>query len=94
MKPIEVVRKINNTLFGSDYFEHDYFRYLEFVESPIGDAIKYNGYYLWDSENDYREWVDDDNQEDLEMFLIKELKKILNCTKCVIDTLENGYESE
>ena len=68
-KAEKAVQEINDKLFmdcTEKLVESDYFWYLEYVETPVGDYIKYMGQYIWDSENDYREWIDEDNQEPLE----------------------------
>ena len=39
------------------------------------------GQYIWDSENDYRDWVDEDNQESLEDYLIREMSKMFKVFK-------------
>lgn len=71
-----VVKLLNDTLFDSNSAEHDYFWFLEYVETPIGDYIKYCGQVIWDSENDYREWMSEDEQEDLKTYLVKEVGKV------------------
>ena len=73
-----VVNLLNDTLFDSKSAEHDYFWFLEYVETPIGDYIKYYGQVIWDSENDYREWSEEseDEREDLKTYLVKEVGKV------------------
>lgn len=86
----KVVKEINDKLFMDStekLIEHDYFTYLEYVETPIGDYIKYLGQYIWDSENDYREWLDEDNQEPLEKYLIREMDKIFEVVKAQMKVL-------
>ena len=61
----KVVELLNDKLFYNEHSEHSYFTYLEYVETPIGDYVKYMGQYLWDSENDLREWIAEDEQESL-----------------------------
>lgn len=77
-KAQKVVKYINNKLFDEcsikDVDSH-YFNYLEYTETPVGDYIKWMGQCLWDSENETREWVDDE-QEDLELFLVREMLKV------------------
>lgn len=62
----KIVKEINEKLFMSSMSEHDYMSYLELVESPIGDYIKYMGNFIWDSENDCREYLKDEDGEDTE----------------------------
>lgn len=90
----QTVRELNDKLFLSDSHEHDYFCYLEYTETPIGDFIKYYGQVIWDSENDYREYVEDtdDQQEDMESYLIKEVGKISSNLQKVYKILNVGDE--
>jgi len=76
----QIVKELNDKLFMSDSHEYDYFCYLEYTETPIGDFIKYYGQVIWDSENDYREYAEDtdDQREDMKGYLIKEISKIAN----------------
>ena len=91
MNPQDTVDVINQKLFLSPRAEQDYFRYLEFIESPVGDCIKYEGFHLWDSENDYREWNEEGTeQESLEEYLLKEIKKVHRNMKDVINALEES----
>lgn len=78
----KIVDGLNHKLFTeSKLNEQDYFQFLEFVETPTGDYIKYMGNYLWDSENDYREWISDDEQESVESYLYREMLKISTIIK-------------
>ncbi len=80
----KAVKEINDKLFmdcTQQLVEADYFWYLEYVETPVGDYIKYMGQYIWDSENDYREWVDEYNQEPLETYLVREMNKMFKVFK-------------
>jgi hypothetical protein len=88
MKNKDVVAKLNDKLFYSELSEHCYFSYLEYVETPIGDYIKYMGNYLWDSENDPRDWINDDEQEPLDIYLIKETKRIHKIIQSSISVME------
>lgn len=78
---MQVVYDINNKLMMECDSDVDYFNYLELVCTPIGDYIKYMGQCIWDSENDYREWIDEDNQEPLETYLIREMDKVFEVVK-------------
>lgn len=69
----KVVEEINEAIFEADITPEDYVRYLELVKSPIGDYVKYMGCYLWDSENDYREWINDDEQQSLKVYLLDQM---------------------
>lgn len=75
----KIVEEINEAIFEADITPEDYVRYLELVNTPIGGCIKYMGCYIWDSENDYREYVKDDEgfdteeQENLKVYLFKQI---------------------
>lgn len=90
----EIVKDLNDKLFGSDAYEHDYFQYLELVETPIGDYVKYMGCYLWDSENDYRDWIGEEEQEPLKEFLIKEMNKVQRIVASSVATLEGTQNDD
>lgn len=79
----EAVDNINEKLFEDSISDSLYFRYLELTCTPSGDFIKYMGLFIWDSENDCREWVDD-VQEPLEQYLIKQIVEV---NKVVVGTL-------
>lgn len=85
----DIIKILNYKLFESDYYEHDYFSYLKYVESPIGDYIEYMGHCIWDSENDYRDRIDDETQEPLDTYLIKQIKLISDIAKRSAKVLEN-----
>ena len=84
----QVVVELNEVLFGSEYYEHDYFQYLELVETPIGDYVKYMGCYLWDSENDYREWINDNEQISIRDHLIQEMGKLQEVVQNTLKVLK------
>jgi len=81
----EAVKQINDTLFNSKYHYYDYFSYLECIETPIGEYVKYCGHFIWDSENDYRDSVDGE-LEDLKDYLIHEIQKFAY-------SLKNSYKA-
>lgn len=85
----EVVQHLNDKLFSEcTLFESDYFQYLEYIETPIGDYIKYMGNYLWDSENDCRQYDSMGNLQSLKNFLVQEIKKVQSVVKNCVATLE------
>ena len=88
----ETVARINEKMFYSELSEHCYFKYLEYVETPSGDYVNYMGNYLWDSENDPREWVNDDEQESLESYLIKEVRKVNKVVQESLRLLEKAND--
>ena len=84
----ETIKELNEKLFMCDFYENDYFSYLKFIESPIGDYIEYMGLCIWDSENDPRDWIDEDTQESIESFLVKEIQKISKIARYTAKALE------
>lgn len=72
----KVVEEMNEAIFAADIAPEDYIRYLEYIKSPIGEYIKYMGCFIWDSENDYREWINDDEQEPLKAYLLSQMSLI------------------
>lgn len=79
----KIVKEMNEAIFYSNVSEHNYCRYLELVQTPIGDYVKYAGHFIWDSENDYRCYKVDpstgeelDELEDLKEHLLSEIKVI------------------
>ena len=73
MNERDVVKEMNDNLLFSNACEDDNFQYLEYVETPMGDYVKWYGVILWDSENDYRDVVDGGDKEDLKGFLLREM---------------------
>lgn len=73
---VKVVEEMNEAIFAAEIVPEDYVRYLELIRTPIGDYIKYMGCYIWDSENDYREWINDDEQEPLKAYLLSQMSLI------------------
>lgn len=78
MEVKQIVKELNDKLFMSELHDQDYFWYLEYTETPIGDFIKYYGQVIWDSENDYRTEAEntEDGREDMKTYLIKEIGKV------------------
>lgn len=75
----QIVTDLNDRLFEQiNLDEHDYFAsgFLELVESPIGNYIRYMGNTLWWGEFDSRGWDEENELQPLEEFLIQEIKKI------------------
>ena len=55
----KVVDAMNDTIFMSDHSDHEFTDYFQYSETPIGNYVKFMGFFVWDSENDYREWLID-----------------------------------
>lgn len=81
-----VVKFLNDKLLlECSAFESDYFSYLEYTETPVGDSITYMGHYLWDSENCSH--FDEEGDSTLEHFLYQEVLKILKVVRETAITL-------
>jgi len=59
----QAVDKLNDAIFMASEGHDEYVNYLEYVATPIGDYIKFMGHYLWSSENDMREYTEDEYGE-------------------------------
>lgn len=91
---LKAVKYLNDKLFNEPVSDMDYFQYLELVCTPIGDYIKYMGCYIWDSENDPREWDEEgENQEPLEQYLIKQMVIVNKVIKKSIRVLGAGTKA-
>ena len=88
----KIVNDINEKLFMEADSEADYFRYLEYTTTPIGAYIQYMGHFIWDSENDYREWIDDE-QEPLEGYIIKQMIEINKVIVNSLRVLDKRYKA-
>lgn len=75
---IEVVDRLNNKLDKCGYTDKADPPYaFEFVYMTHWSAIKWGDNYLWDSEDDYRKWIERFNcYENLEKFVVREFNKI------------------
>jgi hypothetical protein len=69
----ETVRSLNAEL--SDKFHEDY-RGFSYVTNGYYDIIKFDDEYLWNSDDDERQWIETKGDyEDLETFIRKQFKK-------------------
>lgn len=73
----EVVKEINEHIFEISE-DVDYVLWLEHVVLPVGEYVKYAGQYIFDSENDYREYIDYDEgiRQDLKEYLLEQIQHI------------------
>lgn len=71
----QVVETINLAiLVHHENIEHDYTALLEFCEvGYLGCAIKWAGRIIWSSENDLRDYDENDDQEPLLKFVCNEM---------------------
>ena len=75
----EVVKEINEHIFEISE-DVEYVLWLDHVVLPVGEYVKYAGQYIFDSENDYREYVDYDEgiRQDLKEYLLEQIEQINN----------------
>lgn len=73
----EVVKEINEHIFEISE-DAEYVLWLEHVILPVGEYVKYAGQYIFDSENDYREYVDykEGIRQDLKEFLLEQIQHV------------------
>lgn len=88
----KIVNDINEKLFNEPISDMDYFRFLELTCTPSGDFVKYMGHFIWDSENDYREWIDDE-QEPLKGYLIRQMIEINKVIVGSLRVLDKRYKA-
>lgn len=62
----------------------------EFSSNGISCGITFWSLYVWDSENDPREWVNDNNKEDLRNFVIRESEQMLKMLKKKMKVLKKN----
>jgi hypothetical protein len=74
---IEAIADLNCEIY--DQIENDYI-YLEYSTNSFSDIIDFLGIQIWNSENDERRYIDEENdvKEDLEIYLRKEINKIID----------------
>lgn len=75
----KVVQELNEHIFEiSENFE--YTLWFEHISLPVGDYVKYAGQYIFDSENDYRPYTEDEDgeevQQDLKEYLLEQVSLI------------------
>lgn len=70
----KVVNELNEHIFEISE-DVDYVLWLEYCETPIGDYVKYAGQYIFDSENDYRPYIDEDEgiRQGLKEYLLEQM---------------------
>lgn len=73
---IGIVQDLNDRTFVDGGIEH--YQPYEMQSDGFYSAVLFMGTVIWNSENDDREWLDDDTQEPIIDYLVKESKTILN----------------
>lgn len=87
-KITKVVEELNDSVFCISE-EFPYTLWFEHVSLPVGDYIKYAGQYIYDSENDDRPWINDDEQQDLKEFILDQMTRIQVCINKTRVKIEN-----
>lgn len=94
-----IVNEMNDTIFMSSDEVQDYISYLELTEPPIGDYIKFSGHYIWDSENDFRDYIVDgetgedttEEKEDLKQYLWEQISLIKHSIYRAMVAIEKSF---
>jgi hypothetical protein len=87
LSPLEVVTEINYKISDKQYkdnpvyYNNNYVFLLEYLTDGFVEVIKFEKFVLWDSENDERDWLDNDNKEPLLPFIKKKLNKHIDKIK-------------
>ncbi len=76
MEELKIVESLNNETF-IDGRSMEYIEPFNFESNGYLWKISFMGVDLISSDNDEREWLNDDEQESLRDFLIRESKKVL-----------------
>lgn len=84
---LKLVEDLNNESWSEG--NNTFWEPFEFISTGNFCGIKFMGEFVWDSENDGREYDydKDEHKEDLRTFVIKESKKILKNLKQKIKLL-------
>lgn len=71
--------QITNDLNCESYIDNGKEYYVPFTYVSMGHEclIEFMRVPIWDSANDNREWIDEDEQESLRKYLLRESKEIL-----------------
>lgn len=77
----EMVDALNNKLCNHNVSDAMNFRYLEFIETPSGDYIKYMGVWIWSSEDSVSGDVNDVQQE------------VISQMRCIRDVVADSVEA-
>ena len=79
----KVVDAMNDAIFMSDHNDHEFTDYFQYSETPIGNYVKFMGFCVWDSENDYREYIvnyetfeETEEREGLSTYLFNQMSMI------------------
>lgn len=99
----KVVDEMNEAIFMSDHHDHKFTDYFQYYETPIGDCVKFMGFFIWDSENDYREYLVDpetleetEEHEDLKTYLWKQMSlikhRLYQSMRAIEKTIEGGVQ--
>ena len=85
----EMVDALNNKLCNHSVSDAMQFQYLEFIETPIGDYIKYMGQCIWYSE-DWPWYKDEvwDNVADVQQEIISQMSCIRDVVSASVEAVE------
>lgn len=95
----ELNEEIDNYSAGLSHIRADFEMMTCFTYETAGNysLIKFGEEILWDSENEPREWIEDDNDyEDLKTFIKREYNRYVNTLKRFrfsdVDNKDEGYK--
>jgi hypothetical protein len=79
---IKAIERINDKLWEQT---NDECIYLEYSTNYYYDFVKFLDMVIWSSDNDMRKYIDEENdiQEDLEVYLRREVNKIVDSLRKV-----------
>jgi hypothetical protein len=85
----EMVDALNNKLFHHIVSDAMNFQYLEFIETPSGDHIKYMGVWIWYSE----EWYWSNDIEDEVSAVVSVQQEVISQMRCIRDVVADSVEA-
>jgi uncharacterized Tic20 family protein len=71
---INIINVINQDLY--EQTEDDEL-YLEYSTNAFADVVEFLGLVIWNSEDDMRPYIDEDEKEDLNIYLRKEINRTI-----------------
>ena len=79
--PYEVVSKLNEEISDALPLDCPWFIYLSAISDGWVTVIEFMDIPIWNSDDDERHWFNDEDREDLETFVRREMNYLLNILK-------------
>lgn len=73
---IDLVQKLNDELPYKGFDDIPYKRFF-YTTDGYTHIIGFGDDHLWDDDNDDREWIGEHEKEDLETFLVRQMKRMV-----------------